>query len=772
MNQKSLVEATDTLLKSNKLKTKKAICLFSLCSLLLAFLAALWLLLRLTPYPQLDKILQQQYSSRIYDRDGQLLQVTSLKDGFRREFTSLPQIPAPVKKSFLLSEDKRFYFHNGVDVLAASMAFFQNASSKKIVRGASTITMQLVKICQQEENSEYITSPWRKKFYDIINAWRIEARLSKKQILELYLNNLPFGMNTFGVTSAARSFFGKELSQLTKEEICCLAVIPRRPVAYNPIQNPENCSEKAFILGKKQYRHQNLTYQTFLDTAKNAQKYAYPFKTPHYISYLEKQVYKNNLPPEINLPLSLNLQEKGEQFLGQALQQASNSRIANAALLIVDNRDGSVLAWVGNPNWFDYEHNGQIDGVLVKNQPGSSMKPFLYALALDSKDENNQFQFYPSKIMADIPKEFGQEKIYIPANFNNRFNGPVRFRIALASSLNVPAVDLLNTLGVDEYLTKLLQLGFDSLQITGKKADLGLALGAGEVTLYELVNAFSVFPRDGLDFNQNQIYSKDSARIICSILSDKSARALGFGFSQSFETSYPAIFKTGTSNQYQNIVALGATKNYTVGVWMGNHSGQTVVGKTGSSLPAWVAKNMLDILEGKNALSKELTFPAPEDWHLQKICSLSGMAASEHCTATIYDFIPKDFLLEKCDWHQKIEDSQTNVVYPAEYQQWIRESKTASEVDFSEKRFKSSPMQLLTPKDNAIFYLSNNLAQKQAIPVEITGGAEKTITVKYDDLPELTFERPFYFSLPVEQGKHNCLVINGDEELNFCFTVK
>ena len=279
--------------------------------------------------------------------------------------------------------------------------------------------------------------------------------------------------------------------------------------------------------------------------------------------------------------------------MNDALLEAQKSRISNASILVIDNKTGEPIVWAGNAQFFDEDHSGQSDGVLVRNQPGSSMKPFLYALALETDDEHGNPLFSPGTILADIPQEFGDEKLYIPSNFNNRYNGPVRFRVALASSLNVPAVYLLNTIGVDNYLNKLFELGFDSLKKSGKEADLGLALGAGEVSLKELVTAFAVFPRDGKDFNNRQIYHSDTARIICSILSDKAARALGFGYSQTFQTDYPAIFKTGTSNQYQDIVALGATKQYTVGVWMGNFSGQTVVGKTGSSLPAWVAKNFL-----------------------------------------------------------------------------------------------------------------------------------------------------------------------------------
>ena len=175
---------------------------------------------------------------------------------------------------------------------------------------------------------------------------------------------------------------------------------------------------------------------------------------PHYITWLKKsqpELFQNY---ELHLPCSLKVQRESESFLRDALEQATNSRIYNGALLLLDNNDGSILAWIGNADWFDSKNSGQIDGVITKNQPGSSMKPFLYALAFDTPDDNGDPLYYPSKIIPDIPQEFGNTNIYIPGNFNNRFNGPVRTRIALASSLNIPAVTILNDIGVEAYLKK------------------------------------------------------------------------------------------------------------------------------------------------------------------------------------------------------------------------------------------------------------------------------------------------------------------------------
>ncbi len=741
-----------------------------IASIVLGLLFIPPLLLRLVPFPELAEFCAQEYSCRIYDRRGELIQVTALKGGGRREFTPIKKIPKEIQKSFIRQEDRRFYFHHGVDWLSISGAIIQNRNAGKTVRGGSTISMQLAKAVNQDKSHTI-----RRKIKDIFYAWRIEAKLSKKKILELYLNSIYFGNNSYGITSAARTYFGCELNQLDSGQILVLSVLPRNPSYYNPIEH-----SKRFAYFSKEAE----------DAASKARYFNYPYKLPHFVNYISKVQGDSKLPYELHTSLDLEISDMAQSFLLEALEEARGSRITNGSLLLLNNEDGSVITWLGNGDFFDSENSGQIDGVLVKNQPGSSMKPFLYALALDKG------LIQPSTVLADVPSEFGNEKLYIPENFNNRFNGPVRMRIALASSLNVPAVSTLDKVGVKNYLEKLYELGFESLREndSGLKADLGLALGAGEVSLYELVPAFSVFIRDGaflpLTYLQNNSlnnqltngrqskilypYSKDTARLICSILSDKGARALGFGYTQTFQTEYPSIFKTGTSNQYQNIIALGATKNYTIGVWMGNFAGNTVMGKTGSSLPAWVAKNVLDKLEmpahspAGQTLSETQNFPEPENWHKERICSLSGLKAGPNCKAVVSEYVKDGTELADCSWHTKLNNSEEiSVIYPPEYQQWLRSNPSKGLIEYSQ-----APLTILTPKTDSLFFYSSLHASKQAIPFEVTGGSENQLDVFYDEKKYATINRPFIFTLPVDRGEHSCRICCGNEEVTMSFTVK
>lgn len=737
------------------------------------------IILKLIPCNELKNFMNKPISTRIYDTNNILLQVLPVEDGLRREWNNYKNFPKELKKLIIKAEDKRFYFHHGVDFFAIFNAFRQNSHSKSYIRGASTIPMQIAKMIDTSTKQTY-----SKKIKDIFRAWHIEAKLSKKEILELYLNNIPFGSNCEGFSSASRTFFGKNINELTKEELAILCIIPRNPSLYNPIKNPENNAKMAYEL----LNSKNISTNELININVSLDYYDYPFFMPHYINYLMQNFteekgelspwYINSKTPEIHLCANLEIYQYAQKLLQSQLLQSRNSRLNNGAILVLNNKDNSVLAWIGSDNYFSHETNGFIDGVLVQNQAGSTMKPFLYALALEQKDEYNSPLFYPSKVLSDIPKEYGQEHTYIPQNFNNHYNGPVRFRVCLSSSLNIPSVDILNEIGVQNYLTKLYELDFNSLRSQESQFDLGLSLGVGEVTLKELVPAFSVFSRDGYflplkhlkeqsNNKAKQVFSTDTSRIICSILSDESSRVLGFGYTQTFQTEYPSIFKTGTSNQFQDILALGSSKDFTVGVWMGNLSGKTVIGKTGSSLPAYIATQILNLLESRNNKTfEEKSFLAPENYTKQRVCTLSGLKATENCPSGIFDYIPNNLKLENCSWHKNV-NNQIQTIYPQEYQQYLRLYDIPNLVDYN-----NTELEFISPKDNSVFYYSSINQFRQAISVELIGGEDDVAIVEYDGIFYKEIERPFYFTLPVERGNHTCKVKCGSQDKEFSFTVK
>jgi len=673
---------------------------------------------RFSPYKALKELQSHKISTRIYDVNGELIQVLALEEGVRREFTPLEDIPPSVVDAFIQAEDKRFYKHHGIDIQAVFRAAKSNILEGRTVSGASTITMQLARIISPRPVRNI-----RAKIAESWNALRLEARLSKNQILELYLNNVPFGFNTEGVTSAARYFYGKDIYSLNESQIETLAKIPRRPMAYADL----------------------------------AGKYSYPFEMPHYVNWLKSQDAGLYKVPEVHLKASLAVQKKGEDLLGARTEEYADRRLTNGAVLALDVETGDVLVWAGSASFENEEHSGQIDGVLVENQPGSSMKPFLYALSLEHG-------FNLTSVLPDIPMEFGFDELYVPQNFNNRYNGPVRFRVALASSLNIPAVYLLNEVGLETYRNKLLDLGFDSLQ--NQDPGLSLALGGGEVTLYELTRAFSVFPRDGKTLDGKQVYEPDTARLICNILSDKDARALGFGYAKVFQTDYDSMFKTGTANQFQNITALAASGRYAVGVWMGNFSGETVVGKTGSSIPAAIAREILDMLE--NDGRPDVSFKEPVNYEKIRICSLSGMKAGPYCKNAVYEYALRRGSAvseseQECSWHQG-----NDVVYPEKYASWFVLKNRQGSVAYGDE-----PLKISSPRNGSVFYFdkSSGLKDFQKLTVDVMGGAGESCQIYVDGEFAGESLRPFVFRLPLTKGKHFLQAVSGEESDSLEFTV-
>jgi penicillin-binding protein 1C len=752
--------------------------------IILAFLALFWLVLRFSPYPDLKNFLARPNSVCYYDRSGLLLQITPLSDGLRREKPA--EFPMQVKDIFVFAEDRRFYRHFGVDGVSMIRAVYQNIAHGRRVSGASTITMQLARIIsdngqsgavQQKKKRQTILS----KIGEMLNALRLETRLSKEQILELYLLSLPFGHNTEGVASAARTFFASDISMLSPAQIFCLAVIPRRPGMYNPLENPETCIAAAaelherFVrteaLSKRKKSAQPLLAQINDDDWKfasfSAKRFEYPLELPHLI----RNINSANTKDEVNLSIDLSLQHYLENAIAGNVMRYYFSRLTNGSCIVIDNETGEILAWVGSADFFNTADAGQVDGVLALNQPGSSMKPFLYAMALENG-------FKPTDVIADIQMTYGESEIYIPRNFNEKYNGPILIRAALASSLNIPAVYLLYRLSVRKYSDLLLSLGFDSLEYSAEDAGLGLALGNAPVSLLELVRAFSVFPRDGIflpltwelqaevkqkDESQKRIFSADTSRIICSFLSDSNARVLAFGFARNFRTSFPAIFKTGTANQYQSIVALGATQKYTVGVWMGNFTGETVIGKTGSSIPAAIVRDTLILLEEKRGMYIP-DFPAPENWQLKRVCALSGMTPTDACLSVVNEYVQTGDDGMFCTWHQNV-NGRSVTVFPAEYQSWFAGTQRQGAIDYA-----SRPLEIVTPRSGFV-YLTNPGIGMDDIPVEIIGGENDESLVTHNG-NVIRVRRPFVFYLPRKTGVNTLSVRNGDEEQTVVFTVE
>jgi penicillin-binding protein 1C len=718
------------------------------------------LVMRVTPYPELERYRNRSYGFAALDRNGLVLRVFPAEDGVKREWAPLDDIPAGAARLFVRAEDRRFYLHFGVDPLAVTAAALRNWRAGRTVSGASTITMQLARLIRPHG------AGLAEKLGEAVDALRLEARLSKKQILELWINGIPFGSNIEGLPAMTRARFGRELSRLDETRAALLAVTPRRPGRYDPAFNPEAAAGAAAALSRR--CGLGLDEAALLEAAAEAAPERLadakaPFFAPHFTDRAAAAYRNAAAHRPLRTTLDLELQSYAEKRLAAELAALENNRVSNGAILALDNVSGAVLAYAGSASWFNDEISGKIDGVQVENQPGSCLKPFLYALALEKG-------FSPNDILPDIPAVFGSGEAYSPANFNRRFNGPVRFRVALASSLNVPAVYLLERLGVRAFEEYLGSLGFDSILRTMGSNGTGLALGNAGVSLEELVRAFAVFPRGGRALEPRfveeplpladkapekapRLMSPDSAWVIADILSDRASRFIGFGPAPVLATEFPAIFKTGTANQFQHIWALGATTRFTVGVWMGNFSGETVVGRTGSSIPARIAADLLRALEQSATAAQSAPLAEMSNMRVTEVCALSGMAAGPACAGTAREWILPERLPGLCAWHRS---PGAEPVYPPEYQAWLRERFRRGRTAVPGSSAGDGYIRI--PVSGSVFYFDPALPpEAQAIRIETAGFGSEAL-VYAGDVLQGSLNQAGVYALPLRRGSHRITV--------------
>lgn len=663
------------------------------------------------PYQSQSALDSLQFSKVVVDKTGSELQVLPVANGLRRIFTPLQQVPPELVDIVRQAEDRRFWLHPGVDPISLVRAVWQNSTAHSTVSGASTITMQLARLITPRGRT---TS---NKIVEAYQALQLESRIGKAAVLELYLSLVPFGGNIEGFQAAARAFFGKPLSQLTKAELLILAVIPRSPNNNNPFIHPESNRAAVQRLGIALPDTASLdsAYQAVLDPSRLG---IWPFQAPHFVRWLANQpaVAANPGRLPIQTGIEPDLQSYLENLLLDTVDAARKKRISNAAGIFVRPDTMTIAAWVGSIDFSSVSDQGQVDGVIMHRQPGSTLKPFLYSLALEKG-------FTAATILPDIPTDFGGAEVYTPANFNDQFNGPVRLRQALASSLNVPAVYTLQRVGVGPFTDRLLQAGFQSLESQRGSLGLGLALGNAEISLYELVQAYGLFLHSGSFMPLRAIEGKDTpvqagrpvvkpqvADLIRDILTRHPDRILAFGHNGNTHLQFEGAMKTGTSNQFNNIWAVGFTSDLLGGVWMGNMAGQTVVGTADSGYPAGIMSKMLE------TFSAHVPFSPLTGLERVSICSLSGERATDACPHTIQEWFLPGTAPPACDWHY-VGPQGVEIRYPQEYQTWLSRYRYRFE-----NAYQASEVEIIKPNDGAVFFMDPTLPLRtQQLSIEATG---------------------------------------------------
>ncbi|MDB5801168.1 MAG: penicillin-binding protein [Rhodocyclales bacterium] len=547
----------------------------------------------------------------LLDRDGNVVERLRLDRSQRMlEWTPLADISPNLLRAVVASEDKRFWWHPGVDPIGIVSALADNLHRSR-PRGASTISMQLAGLLAEQT----MRHGWRGKFQQMRDALAIELHWSKREILEAWLNRLPFRGELVGIDAASRGLLAKGPDGLDNADAAVLAALIRAPSASRYSVARRACAGlRAMALGGQ------CEQAEFIATGLPTRPYPLPGvdDAPHLARRLLRQ-------PGEQLQTSIDgeLQRFASETLRTHLAELTGRNVEDGAVIVLDNRTGEVLAYVGSSG--DLSGAAAVDGVAAQRQPGSTLKSFLYGLAIDQK------WLTSSSVLDDSPLALTTPSgLYIPQDYDKDFRGAVSVRAALGSSLNVPAVRTLTLVGVDRFLDTLRDFGLASMQRDGDHYGFGLALGAAETSLLELANAyralanaggwspvrFTPAPRDAALVERRQVLSPQASFIIADILADPVARELTFGFSSALSTHTWAAVKTGTSKGMRDNWAIGFTDRYTVGVWVGNFSGAPmwdVSGVTGAA-PVW-----RDIVEHLHATHASLPLRAPAGVQRQQV---------------------------------------------------------------------------------------------------------------------------------------------------------
>lgn len=578
--------------------------------------------------PAASQLVQRKISqtSILYDRTGKN-ELYELHGEENRKIISHNEIPDNIRLATIATEDDNFYYHIGIDPLAVLRAIKVNLTNNEISQGGSTITQQLAR-------NAFLTRErtLKRKFLEAIFALKIERHYTKDEILDQYLNEVPYGANAYGVEAASETFFGKQAKDLTLDEAAFLAGLPKAPSYFSPYNTHRDALaiRQKYILGRiaqlKLVPQAEVDKALAVDTFAKIQKSSQPIIAPHFVYFvleqLESKYGKEFLETgglRIQTSLDLGMQKIAENAVVVGAQKNLVRGATNAALVAVDPKSGDILSMVGSKNFFDTSIDGQVNIATSLQQPGSSFKPFAYAAAFEKG-------YQPETKILDAPTDFGPDgsgRDYIPRNYDGKFHGLLSMRETLSQSLNIPAIKTLYLAGIDYTIDLAHKMGITTLN-DRQKYGLSLVIGGGDVKLLDMASAFSVFANDGVrnparsvisisdtrgnvvqkdELNPVRVLDQQIARKIDSILSDNKARTPIFGAHSPLimDDGRPIAAKTGTTQEFRDAWTVGFTPQIAVGVWAGNNDNRPM--KDGSdgvfvAAPIW-HDFMTQVLAGK-----------------------------------------------------------------------------------------------------------------------------------------------------------------------------
>ena len=568
--------------------------------------------------PDPDRVVRREgFATKIYDRNNKLLY--DVFEDQRRTPITLDQVPLALQQATVAIEDKNFYRHHGFDVTGIARAIFNTLFTRR-VQGGSTITQQLVKnvlLTQQRTLT--------RKLKEFILTVQVERHYTKDQILQMYLNEAPYGGTAWGVQSASESYFGKSVADLDLAQSAVLAGLPQSPTRYSPIAGKLYVDRAAEVLRRMREdgyinRDQELTAKQEVAKLTLATPSGL-LKAPHFVFFvkniLESRYGKDVVEQgglRVTTTLDLDLQTKAQNALTEEIAKVKNLHITNGAAMVIDSPTGQILTMVGSKGWDDPDYDGKFNVTTASRQPGSAIKPVVYLTGLEKG-------YTAATLLMDAKTSFpaGDKPEYVPENYDGKFRGPLLLRDALGNSINVPAVKMLSLVGIKDMMQLGYEMGLTTLQPTAQnlsRVGLSVALGGGEVKLIDLASAYSALANGGKRVEPvailkvtdatgrvleevktglpagRQVISDKEAFIISSILSDPGARSITFGARSAINVAGRTIaVKTGTTNDKRDNWTIGWTAGGpVVGVWVGNNDNspmkEVASGVTGAA-PIW-----------------------------------------------------------------------------------------------------------------------------------------------------------------------------------------
>jgi len=575
-------------------------------------------------------------SLRVFSREGVMLrEFSSAGSGGYEIWLKLSDFPQSLIDTVLAAEDRRFYFHPGFDPIAIARSARQNVISRKIVSGGSTITQQLVRIAYADLLPR---NPFVKKAIEIILAFRLETHFSKKEILESYLNRVPMKFNQNGLPAASRRIFGRDIRFISKEEGTALVVLIRENQASR-----ENFRKRYLSLMKRAWKIDAVNITGIEGNIFRAGGYEYTDSssgTLHFEEFIRS--LKIDAGGDVKTSLSANLNNEIKKIIITELRFLNPYKADNCAVVVLKlpekgGKRTELAAMVGSENFHD-ESSGQVNGCISVRQAGSTLKPFIYGYAMDN------LGYRPYSIINDSPLAIGvnSDETYSPKNNDLKYWGPITLREALACSRNIPAVAMVNKIGLNDFYRYLRTAGFSHMEKEPSYYGPGLALGTGGASLLQLCRAYSGIACGGRELplyigsdssgdillgDETVLFTEATSYRLTHILSDSEARRKAFGSRNFLDFPFDVAAKTGTSKDFRDAWTIGYTDKYVVGVWVGNFSGKQMNSITGGWGAGRIFHQVIRLVTGREKPS----FYYPESFRMVKFCRVSGLYAGNGC---------------------------------------------------------------------------------------------------------------------------------------------